>query len=67
MKLKKQIGSQIRSARKEIKITQAELSNISKVELVSIGKIERGELNTTLNTLERIFSALNKKIIVSCE
>lgn len=56
------IGKNIRKIRKEKKISQEELSFRANLYLSYIGKLERGEVNVSIETLEKIASALETDI-----
>ena len=55
------IGAEIRRVRKEKKITQKELSEITGIPQASISNIEAGKMNPSLRTIERILQALKVK------
>ena len=57
-KLIKAVGIQIRTLRVERKISQEDLANEADVPLSQIGRIERGETNPTISTLNVIAEAL---------
>lgn len=52
-------GKRIRSLRKEQKISQEELAFRANLHPTYIGQVERGEKNATLESIEKITSALN--------
>ncbi|MNW37246.1 anaerobic benzoate catabolism transcriptional regulator [compost metagenome] len=54
-----EVGNTIRLHRKAVKLTQEKLGEILSIDPSYIGKIERGEANTTLDTLLKIADALN--------
>jgi transcriptional regulator with XRE-family HTH domain len=58
----KEVGSNIRHVRKEQGLTMEALANNAEVEYRQLGKIERGEGNTTIITLFRIAEAMNVDI-----
>ncbi|QCT04384.1 DNA-binding helix-turn-helix protein [Paenibacillus algicola] len=53
-----QVGKKIRLYRKARKLTQEELGEILKIDQSYIGRIERGEVNITLDTIYKISDAL---------
>ena len=55
------IGAEIRRVRKEKKITQKELSEITGISQPNISNIEVGKMNASLRTIERILQALKVK------
>ena len=57
----KAFGKNIQKLRKEARLTQEELANDSDIPLSQIGRIERGEVNTTISTLYVIAKALDVK------
>lgn len=54
-------GKQLRKLRIEQNLSQETLANIADIPINQIGRIERGEINTTLSTLSVIAKALNMK------
>lgn len=52
-------------ARKERKITQTELAEVSGVDQAEISRIENGRANPTLDTVSRLAAALGKEIRLS--
>ncbi|MCU6791908.1 helix-turn-helix domain-containing protein [Paenibacillus sp. WQ 127069] len=57
-KLLKHVSERIRFYRKAANLTQEELSELLNIDRSYIGKIERGEVNASLDTIERIALAL---------
>jgi len=55
----KAFGQHLRSVRKSKSISQGKLSVIADIPLSQVGRIERGEVSTTLSTLFAIASALD--------
>ena len=55
----KQVGLQIKKLREERNLTQEDLANDCNIPKSQIGRIERGEINTTLRTLSKISKAFN--------
>jgi transcriptional regulator with XRE-family HTH domain len=60
--LLKKFGKRIRELRKQKKLTQLELGVLCDSFAEHIGKIERGELNVTLITMDLLAKALDVKI-----
>ncbi len=58
-KTKKITGENVRRLRRAANLSQERLSEISDLHPSSIGRLERGVLNITLDTLEQIALALN--------
>lgn len=52
------VGQRVRSYRQKAHITQEVLAERSGLHQTYIGQVERGEKNLTLNSLEKILSAL---------
>ena len=57
-KLIKAVGVQIRTLRVDRKMSQEDLANEADIPLSQIGRIERGETNPTISTLNVIAEAL---------
>ncbi len=55
----KSIGQRIRNYRNQLGISQEKLAELSGCHPTYIGQIERGEKNATLESIEKISSALN--------
>ncbi|MBQ8764005.1 MAG: helix-turn-helix transcriptional regulator [Clostridia bacterium] len=55
----KSIGKRIRSYRNNLGLSQEKLAELSGCHPTYIGQIERGEKNATLESIEKISSALN--------
>lgn len=55
----KVIGKRIRNYRKQLGISQEKLGELSGCHPTYIGQVERGEKNATLESIEKISSALN--------
>lgn len=60
--LQKRIGISVRHARKEPKLSQLKLWELSGVDFTMISKIERGVTNPSLLTLHRLAVALDVPI-----
>ena len=56
------IGHNIRKRRKALGWTMMDLSNETDIEYRQIGRIERGETNFTILTLQRISSVMGVKL-----
>lgn len=52
------IGQQIRERRKELKINQAKLAQLSGIGLNSLSRLESGKGNPTLGSLQKIAEVL---------
>lgn len=57
--LSKFIGQRIRNYRTQQKLSQEKLAELSGCHPTYIGQVERGEKNPTLESIEKIASALN--------
>lgn len=57
------MGERLRSLRKEKGLSQEELADLANVHFTYIGKIERGEINATIESLYNITEALGVSII----
>lgn len=57
-KINKKVGRRIRQIRKTQKMSQEELAEKAKIHRTYMGKIERGESNPPLHTLEKIAKKL---------
>jgi len=58
-----EVGKKIQAKRKQLKLSQETLSFDADIPRNQIGRIERGEINTSLITLFKISKALNIDII----
>lgn len=58
-RISKLIGQRIRNYRTQQKLSQEKLAELSGCHPTYIGQIERGEKNATLESIEKIASALN--------
>ena len=56
------IGKAIKQTRQERKLTQEELGKLIGVQKAQISRLENNASNVTLETLIKVFSALNAKI-----
>ncbi|MBU0568601.1 helix-turn-helix domain-containing protein [bacterium] len=57
-KLKKVLGTRVRQLRNQLGLTQEALSEKADLDWRSIGSVERGERNLSLDSLERVSQAL---------
>ena len=57
--LNQKIAQQIRIYRNSKKMTLSELAQTSGIDETYIGRVERNEINITLNTLEKIINGLD--------
>lgn len=57
--LAKSIGQRIRNYRIQLKLSQEKLAELSGCHPTYIGQIERGEKNATIESIQKISSALN--------
>lgn len=57
--LAKTIGKRIRSYRTKLGLSQEKLAELSGCHPTYIGQLERGEKNATLESIEKVASALN--------
>ena len=62
MAIKENIGQKIITLRKENKISQRKLADISGINLSYISQIENGLYNPSIEYLERIFGVFGKEI-----
>lgn len=61
----RKIGCIIKQRRKLLRISQRQLADISGIGINTLTKIERGEANPSVGTLERVLDALGLKLDVS--
>lgn len=59
-----EIGNSIKRRRKVLKITQSDLSQLARVSINTLYKIERGQTNPTIDIIEKITTVLGLEIIV---
>lgn len=59
------VASAVAEARAKAGISQKELSNLTGIDQSDISKIERGVANPSINTLNRIATALGAKLTIS--
>lgn len=62
IKLIQSIGEKIRNRRLEINLSQEKLCYDANIPRNQVGRIERGEINTTIITLQKICKALKIEI-----
>ena len=60
--ISKLIGQRIRNYRTQQKLSQEKLAELSGCHPTYIGQVERGEKNATLESIEKIASALNNPL-----
>lgn len=58
LKITQKVGKKIRITRKNKKLTQEELASKVKMHVSTLGRIERGESNPPLQTINRIAQSL---------
>ena len=61
------IGQAIKQTRQERKLTQEELGKLIGVQKAQISRIENNASNVTIETLMRVFNALQAKVMLSVE
>jgi DNA-binding XRE family transcriptional regulator len=61
------IGQAIRQTRQERKLTQEELGKLIGVQKAQISRIENSASNVTIETLMKVFTALQAKVMLSIE
>jgi len=61
------IGQAIKHTRQERKLTQEELGRLIGVQKAQISRIENNASNVTIETLMRVFSALQAKVMLQVE
>ena len=61
------IGQLIKAARKERKLTQAQLGDLVGVQKAQISKLERSTKNATVETILKVFRALKANVRFSVE
>lgn len=60
----KEIGFEIKRRRKYLSITQEDLAEITGISRRSLQYIEKGEMNPSIEQLEKILEALGLEIII---
>ncbi len=61
------IGEMIKKARKEKKLTQEELGKLVNVQKAQISRLEKNTNNISLETIIKVFKAMNVKIKLKME
>lgn len=61
-KINKKLGKRIRKFRREQKLSQEVLADKAGIHRTYMGKIERGESNPPVHTIEKIAKALKVKV-----
>ena len=56
------IGEHIKTRRKTLRVTQPQLAALAEVSINTLYKIERGQANPTLDTLDKIADILGMEI-----
>lgn len=59
---KKKIGNSIKARRKALRVTQQQLAQLADVSVNTLYKIERGQANPTLETLDGIADVLGMEV-----
>ncbi|ASV32334.1 MULTISPECIES: helix-turn-helix domain-containing protein [Flavobacteriaceae] len=59
---KKKIGKSIKARRKALRVTQQQLAQLADVSVNTLYKIERGQANPTLETLDGIADVLGMEV-----
>lgn len=59
----RRFGQQVRQLRQERNLSQEELAYRAGIELSQVGRIERGEINTTISTANALATALDISLI----
>lgn len=65
MELLKTLGEQIRIVRLTAKLSQKELAAKANLSVVTIGQVEHGNANVSLNNLSAIAEALNCQLTIN--
>jgi transcriptional regulator with XRE-family HTH domain len=63
--ISKEIGNKVRKAREEARLTQLEVANTSGINVTYYAQIERGEVNPSIDKVQRIAKTLNITIDIS--
>lgn len=56
------IGKLIQKRRKELRVTQGQLAEVAEVSINTLYKIERGQANPTLDSLQKIADVLGLEV-----
>ena len=67
MQLGQEIGSKLRARRLQLGMTQEQLAYLSHTSASQVGRIERGQGNYTIKSLEAMLQALSISLIGLCE
>jgi len=59
-----EIGESIKKRRKVLKITQPHLAELAAVSINTLYKIERGQVNPTINIVQKIADVLGMELII---
>ena len=59
---KKRIGNSIKARRKALRVTQIQLAKLADISVNTLYKIERGQANPTLETLDGIAEVLGMEV-----
>lgn len=65
--LEYELGLIIKTNRLKRNISQKDLAKLTGIDQSNISRIEKGQVNITINQLKKIASALNLKIIIGLE
>lgn len=60
-KIAQSIGKKIRISRRKLKLTQEDLSDKIGIHVSTLGRIERGEMNSPIQTINKIAISLKVK------
>lgn len=60
-----ELGTVFRSIRKQRKISQYELQNLSKIDQGAISRMENGKMNITLGKLQALLNALHAEVDIN--
>ncbi|HBD94636.1 MAG: hypothetical protein A2355_02565 [Spirochaetes bacterium RIFOXYB1_FULL_32_8] len=63
MSLKRDIGAKIKDLREKMNYTQEQLAEIVQIDIGFLSGVENGRRNITLDTLDKILTALNQNIL----
>ena len=62
-----EVANIIQNARKQLKMSQKDLSQITGIQQSSISKLESGKYNPSILLIQRIATGLGKKLIIRLE
>ncbi|KAA9349740.1 helix-turn-helix domain-containing protein [Larkinella humicola] len=65
--IKNEVGQLIKQARLSVGLTQKELGEKIEVAESTFSRFENGNQNLTIDTLQKIATALNKRLIIKLE